>query len=108
MKQSEIKFTVSLDEESIPYAIDWDATDAGEAKKPAKAIMLSMWDPEEKGALRIDLWTKEMSVEEMNHFFYQTLMTMADTYERATQNKEVAVMMKEFTIGMGKMTKVIK
>ena len=108
MKQSEIKFTVSLDDENVPYAIDWDATDAGEPKKPTKAIMLSMWDPEEKGALRIDLWTKEMTVEEMNHFFYQTFMTMADTYERATQNKEVSVMMKEFTIGMGKMTKVIK
>jgi gliding motility-associated protein GldC len=108
MKQSEIKFTVSLDEGSVPYAIDWEATDAGEQGKPAKAIMLSMWDPEEKGALRIDLWTKEMSVEEMNHFFYQTLMTMADTYERATNNKEVSLMLKEFTIGMGKKTHVIK
>ncbi len=108
MKQSEIKFTVSLDDEQVPYAIDWEATDAGAPRKPTKAIMLSMWDPEEKGALRIDLWTKEMSVEEMNHFFYQTMMTMADTYERATMNKEVAVMMKEFTIGIGKKTKVIK
>lgn len=107
MKQSEIKFTVHLDDESIPYAMDWEATDAGESKRPTKAVMLSMWDPEEKGALRIDLWTKEMTVEEMNHFFYQTMMTMADTYERATNNKEVSLMMKEFTIGIGKKTKVI-
>ena len=108
MKESEIKFNILLDEENIPFAIDWEATDAGATNKPTKAIMLSMWDPEEKGALRIDLWTKEMTVEEMNHFFYQTMMTMADTYERATNNKEVAVMMKEFSIGMGKKTKVIK
>jgi gliding motility-associated protein GldC len=108
MKQSEIKFTVSLDEGDVPFAIDWDASDAGESKKPTKAIMLSMWDPEEMGALRIDLWTKEMSVGEMNHFFYQTFMTMADTYERATNNKEVVVMIKEFTIAMGRKTQVIK
>jgi gliding motility-associated protein GldC len=108
MKQSEINFTINIDEENIPFSIDWEATDSGEEKRAAKAVMLSMWDPEEKGALRIDLWTKEMTVEEMNHFFYQTMMTMADTYERATNNKEVSVMMKEFFIGFGKKTKVIQ
>ncbi len=108
MRQTQITFNIGLDEENVPFSIDWDATDSGTERKAAKAIMLSMWDPEEKGALRIDLWTKEMSVEEMNHFFYQTLMTFADTYERATNNKEISVAMKEFTIGMGKKTKVIK
>lgn len=108
MRETQIVFNIGLDEENVPFSIDWDATDSGEKRKPVKAIMLSMWDPEEKGALRIDLWTKEMSVEEMNHFFYQTMMTFADTYERATNNKEIAVDMKEFTIAMGKKTKVIK
>ncbi len=108
MKQSEIKFTISVDEEHIPFSIDWEASETGEPAKAAKAVMLSMWDPEEKGALRIDLWTKEMMVEEMNHFFYQTFMTMADTYERATNNKEVTVMMKEFFIGFGKKVQVIR
>ncbi|MCX6188042.1 MAG: gliding motility protein GldC [Bacteroidetes bacterium] len=108
MRQTQITFNIGLDEENVPFSIDWDATDSGTERKPAKAIMLSMWDPEEKGALRIDLWTKEMSVGEMNHFFYQTLMTFADTYERATNNKEISVAMKEFAIGMGRKTEVIK
>ena len=108
MKESEIKFSVKLDETNIPYAIDWEATDAGEDRKPAKAIMLSMWDPEEKGALRIDLWTKEMMVEEMNMFFYQSLMSMADSYERATSNKALAVEMKEFAMHLAKKTQLVK
>lgn len=29
-----------------------------------------------------------MMVDEMADFFYQTLLTMADTYQRATRNEE--------------------
>ena len=54
------------------------------------------WDGAEKTALRIDLWTKEMMVDEMTDFFYQTLMTMADTYNRATQHQELVEKMKKF------------
>ena len=58
--------------------------------------MLAFWDGAEKTALRIDLWTKEMMVDEMTDFFYQTLMTMADTYNRATQHEELVEEMKKF------------
>ena len=58
--------------------------------------MLSIWDKEEETALRIDLWTKKMMVDEMNDFFFQTIMTMADTYLRATQHEAIATDMKEF------------
>jgi len=40
-----------------------------------------------------------MMVDEMADFFYQTLMTMADTYGRATQYHEQAEEMKKFAIG---------
>jgi len=53
-------------------------------------------DGAEKTALRIDLWTKEMMIDEMTDFFYQTLMTMADTYDRATQHQELVEEMKKF------------
>lgn len=77
--------------------MDWSATgsNADEAK-PAKGMLLSLWDGTEKTALRIDLWTKKMMVDEMNDFFFQTLMTMADTYTRATRNEELSNEMKAF------------
>ena len=97
MAQSSIIIDVSTDENRIPDSIRWKATDTtiDEAQK-AKAMMLAFWDGAEKTALRIDLWTKEMMVDEMADFFFQTLMTMADTYGRATKYTEQVDEMKKF------------
>ena len=96
-KEAEIKFTLKLDENSIPDAIYWEATEGDfEGKKPCDSIMISIWDREEKNALGIDLWTKRMEVGEMNAHFYLTIMKMAETYQRATKNKEIADMIKRF------------
>ena len=59
-------------------------------------MMISFWDGKERAALRIDLWTKEMMVDEMGDFYYQTMMTMADTFDRATHQQELVGEMKEF------------
>lgn len=95
--QSTIKIDVSLDERKMPESISWNASDstADEARK-AKAMILSFWDGADKSALRIDLWTKDMMVDEMTDFFYQTIMSMADSYQRATQQPELVNDMKEF------------
>lgn len=97
MAQSSIIIDVSTDENRIPDSIRWKATDTtiDEAQK-AKAMMLAFWDGAEKTALRIDLWTKEMMVDEMADFFYQTMMTMADTYGRATNHTDMVDEMKKF------------
>ena len=97
MNKSSIIIDVMTDENRVPSGISWSATDtsAGNAQK-AKAMMISFWDGAEKAALRIDLWTKDMMVDEMADFFYQTLMTMADTYGRATQYNEQVEEMKQF------------
>lgn len=96
-KKSEIHFTVSLDENHVPEKIEWTASDTGEEGiKNAKAMIISLWDAKENNTLRIDLWTKEMMLDEMKHFFYQSIITMSDTYERATNDKEVATEMREF------------
>ena len=58
--------------------------------------MLSFWDGADKAAMRIDLWTKEMMVDEMADFYYQTFMTMADTFNRATKNEALVTDMKNF------------
>ncbi len=97
MSLSSIVIDVHTDENKIPDAITWNASDTtvDQAQK-AKAMMLSFWDGAEKTALRIDLWTKDMMVDEMADFFYQTMMTMADTYGRATNHTEMVSEMKKF------------
>ena len=97
MQTSTITIDVQLDHEKVPQQISWKASDstAGMAQK-AKAMMISFWDGADKSALRIDLWTKEMMVDEMADFFYQTIMTMADTFDRATQNAQLALDMKNY------------
>ena len=97
MQQSSININVQLDANKVPEQITWSATDtSADAFRKAKAMMLSFWDGAEKNALRIDLWTKDMMVDEMADFFYQTLMTMAESYHRATKNDELANDMKKF------------
>lgn len=97
MKKSSISIDIELDDNRIPVNIEWNASDSTiENAQKARAMMLSFWDPAEKAALRIDLWTKDMMLDEMADFFYQTLMTMADTYDRATQHKELVDDMKKF------------
>lgn len=98
MKKSEIKFTVTLDETKQPVAIDWEAQDSGlEGVKSSKALMISLWDEKENSTLRIDLWTKEMLVDEMHRFFYESLNSMADTYLRATQDETMAKELRAFS-----------
>src|SRR5215218_10180461 len=97
MAKSNIVIGVELDENRIPQSIEWSATDStGSNPQPAKAVMLSLWDGAEKTALRIDLWTQKMMVDEMADFYYQTFMTMADTLERSTKQKELVGEMKNF------------
>jgi gliding motility-associated protein GldC len=95
--KSNINIQVELDEEKMPDTIEWNAPGGGvDDIQQAKAILLGLWDGQEKSALRIDLWTKKMMVDEMNDFFYQTLFGMADTYVRATKNAELANELKTF------------
>ena len=95
--QSTISIDVILDKDRIPEQIQWRASDSSaERAQKAKAMMLAFWDGADKAALRIDLWTKDMMVDEMGDFFYQTMMTMADTYSRATNHKELVEEMKAF------------
>jgi len=95
MAKSTILINVELDEQKVPSHIEWKASDSSvEKPQQAKAVMLSLWDGADKTALRIDLWTQKMMVDEMADFYYQTLMTMADTFQRATRLTELTDEMK--------------
>lgn len=93
---SEITFTVDLDENKIPETISWTAQDGGIDDQNTKAIMISVWDHLKKDTLRMDLWTKEMPVDEMKIFFHQTLVSMAATFERATDDEKMSATMRDF------------
>ncbi len=85
MKQAEIKITVQLDDKNVPENIMWESTDAETKEQvPVKSMMLALWDHNYKNSMRIDLWTKDMPVDEMKRFFYETLQTMGDSFLKAT------------------------
>ncbi len=93
---SEIKFLIELDENRVPERLMWTAKDGGVEAEEAKAIMLSIWDSKAKESMRIDLWTKDMPVDEMKIFFHQTLVAMSETFKRATDDEKMADTMKDF------------
>lgn len=94
--KSEIKITVELDENRVPETLTWTARDGGVVNEASKAVMLSVWDSKVQESMRIDLWTKDMPVDEMKVFFHQTLVSMSDTFERATGDKKMSETMKDF------------
>ena len=105
MKKSHINIEVGLDVNQVPETLHWSAEDGGVEKQETKAILLSVWDELNKEALRVDLWTKEMPMDDMKMFFHQILSAMATTYERATSEKEVALKIRlfaeEFAVAAG-------
>ncbi|MEO0312280.1 MAG: gliding motility protein GldC [Bacteroidota bacterium] len=109
MKKSTINFEIELDEQQIPDKMLWSASDSGMVgPKPCKATMIGVWDAVEGTTMRIDLWSKDMFVEDMKLFFYENLASMADTYERATNDKTMAEEMRNFSKHFGKKAGILK
>jgi len=106
--KKEIIIRVGLDENAIPESISWLAPGASNGEEKADAFMLSIFSGNEKTTLGIDLWTKEMLVGDMNIFFYQSLKKMADVLDRATQDKEAAQMMRDFSRNFGRQVKLLE
>jgi len=91
MKKSEIKFTIHLDNENIPEKIEWDASDkGGEGLEETRAVTLSLWDHLQKNTLRIDLWVKDMTVEEMKRFYIDSIGGLGQSLLRATGDEVMA------------------
>ena len=91
MKTSNIHFTVELDQNNIPEKILWDATEKPEAgQSETKAISISLWDHVQKNTLRIDLWAKDMPVEEMKRFYIDCVGGLAQSALTATGDEYMA------------------
>lgn len=96
-KFAEIKFKIFLDEKNLPETIEWFATDHETAEfKKCKSVMISLWDENTDNTLRIDLWTKSMMIEEMDKHFFQSLIAMSETYEKATKTNFIVEEMNNF------------
>jgi len=96
-QKKEINITVELDKDNIPEKIVWNATDdEGDFDTECKAMILSLWDHNRKDSLRLDLWARKMTVDEMKIFFHQTLVTMADTLEKSINDDRISEDMRDF------------
>ena len=108
VKSSDITIRVGLNSQNVPMKIEWGASDRNNgALEECKAMAVALYDKEHRETLRIDLWTKEMQVLEMDRFVYQTLRSLTDSYLRATQNKELAEQMARFVQFFGETTEII-
>jgi len=107
-KTSEIKFTIELDENKIPEKLKWNAEDAGISNEGTKAILISVWDPNKKETLKMDLWTKDMPLDEMKQFFHQTLLSMSDTFYAATNDEKMTATMRDFCEYFAEKLEIIK
>lgn len=107
VKTSEISIKVGLNENNLPVGMKWTATDGAIENSEAKAMMLSLWDPTENNTMKIDLWTKDMSVDDMKQFFHQTLLTMADTFEKATGENKICEDLRDYCYHFAEKMKII-
>jgi len=106
-RTSEIVIRVGLDAAGVPEHIKWSASEGQPEPKPCKAFLLSLWDEQEAHALAIDLWTKEMRVDEMNRLIHQTLLTLAETHRKATHNKELLAILVDCAEAFARKTGII-
>lgn len=96
LKKSTIDIEVLTNENNVPERINWSAEAGGVDHAQAGAMILSFWDKKANTAMRIDLWDKEMTVDEMKKFMHQTLLTMADSFERATGEKNITEDLRDY------------
>ncbi len=106
MRNTSINIDIELDENHVPEKLNWSAADGGITNEEAKAILLSVWDDKAKEALRIDLWAKDMTQDDMKRFFHQVLISMASSYERATSDQDVSGAIIEFAENFAHLTKI--
>ncbi|MBS1488871.1 MAG: gliding motility protein GldC [Bacteroidetes bacterium] len=96
MKKSEINFKIELDQNNVPEKIEWEATDKPDpGLSESKSISLSLWDHQQKNTLRIDLWTKDMPVNEMKRFYIDCLGGLAQSVLTATGDEQMSSQINE-------------
>lgn len=110
MKKEQIILNIELDDSSIPSTISWQNRDfkgLGKSQE-AKAFLLSIFDKNNRETLKIDLWIKDLQVNEMDRLIFNTLKGLAETYKKATKNKELADDLSHFAHYFGEKTEILE
>ena len=102
----ELRVSIRLDEDRMPVDMELSGSDFAEPEV-VKAMLLSVFDLERRETLKIDLWTRDMQVIEMDRFMFQTLRGLADTYRNATNNVALANAMQQFVDYFGRETEIL-
>lgn len=105
---TKINIKVELDETKTPSHIEW-STDSNEEEiaRSSKAMLLSFFDRESLETYKIDLWTKDLQLAEMDRLMFNTLKALADTYFNATKNEDLSNQFRSFVHHFGKNTGII-
>ncbi len=107
--KSEINIQIELDAMRQPKQIHWTAeAQDGKHTRESKAMLLSFFDKDTLETFKIDLWTTEMQVAEMDRFMFHTLKALSETYFNSTKNEVLANQMRSFVDHFGLATKIIK
>lgn len=95
-KKSEIHITVELNENNLPVKINWTSSENNEGGE-CKSFFLALWDGKEQSSLHLNLWTKEMNVDEMKQFMHQMLLNQSDTLKKATGDEALAATLYDYS-----------
>ncbi len=106
MARNKIIIEVLTDDKHIPENIQWEAPQIME-KGECKSIALALWDGKENNTLRMDIWTKEMTTDEMKKFLVQNILTFCETYERATSDNILSEKVKQYIVQLAKEEKIM-
>lgn len=94
-QEFEVSIKIQLDQENSPVSMNWSTSDGNIQKAPIKAMLMSLLDSAENETIKIDLWTKEMSTDDMKNFFHKAMISMTESFEKATGEKDICKELKQ-------------
>jgi gliding motility-associated protein GldC len=92
MKKSTIEFEIELDGQNVPEKIYWRASDnpSGDGKTATKSMSVAIWDHDQQNTMRIDLWSKDMPVDDMKRFYIDSIGGLAQSILTSTGDEVMA------------------
>ena len=102
-----LKFEVEIDENNLPNNIKMIGEETKNTAIMLKALMIAAWDASKKETLRVDIWTKDMPVNDMFILYHQNLMGMATSLEKSTGEEKLAQALRDYCSFFAEKTKIL-
>ena len=106
MKKSRLEFDIELDVNQVPEKITMDSSDS-QVELEIKSLMVSAWDSKKRESLTVDLWTKDMMINDMYIMYHQTLHSMASSLERSTGHNKLADALRDYCDFFAEQTNIL-